>query len=216
MLITTFLMAAWGEPASEAPAEQEAVPTGPVTYVLDGKSSFLGVLVRYDRDALVRGHDHVVAPSSFTGKVTWSDDLSACDVSIRFPVSKLQVDPAGARERFALDGTTSDGDKKSIKKNLSGKHQLDADVFPEIRFQSSGCVAKGDAVAVSGTLTLHGVGAPVTAMMKVDATPEAFTARGSFEASHATWSMDPFTALLGSLRNDEALAFTIDAMGSPE
>lgn len=203
--------------AQDAPVEPAPVAEAAVakTYTLDAGKSFLGVLVKYDRSAFMKGHDHVVSPSSFKGSVTWGPDLAACNVAISFPVTALQVDPAGSRERLKLEGTTSDGNKASIKENLEGKHQLEASKFPEISFQSTKCEQKGDSVAVSGTLELHGVGAPVTAMMKVDSSADVFKARGSFQATHSTWSFDPFTALLGSLKNDPALAFTIDVVGTP-
>lgn len=207
-----FTLAAFAQDAPEPPP----AAASPVTYALDGDRSWLGVLVRYDRSALVAGHDHVVTPSSFTGEVTWNpEDVGSCKIAIRFPVDALQVDPPGSRARLSLEGETSDGDKKSIKKNLAGKHQLQASVFPDITFTSTSCTPKGDKVAVTGTLTMHGVGATVTADMAVDATAEGFRAKGGFKATHGTWGMDPFTALLGSLRNDDGLTFSIDVAGKP-
>lgn len=214
-MILLSLLTAFADPTAEEPAATEA-PAGPVTYTLDAKASFLGVLVQYDRDALVKGHDHVVAASDFDGTVTWGPDLAACKVEIAFPVSALAVDPGSSRSRLGLEGSTSDGDKSTIKKNLSGKHQIDADNHPQISFRSTGCEPKGEKVAVSGTLSLHGVDAPVTALMSVSADASGFSAKGGFQAGHATWGMDPFTALLGSLRNDEGLAFHIDVKGTPQ
>jgi polyisoprenoid-binding protein YceI len=177
----------------------------------------LAVLVKYDRNALVAGHDHIVQASTFDGTVTWDPaDPSACSIQITFPVTALVVDPPGSRERAGLEGSTSEGDKKKIKENIEGKNQLEASKFPKISFAATKCVANGDRFDVTGPLEIHGVGHPVTASMKIDATPDSFAAKGSFKASHGDWSFDPFTALFGSLRNDDTLGFTIDVKGSPK
>ncbi len=218
MFIVLAIALAQQSPSSvETPPETETAPPAKSeairTYTLDPEKSFLGVLVRYDRDALMKGHDHVISPSSFEGTVRWGPDPADCDVRIAFPVVNLQVDPPGSRARFGLEGATSESDKRTIKKNMTGPHQLDAKRFPEIAFRSTSCTAKGDRFLVSGTLALHGVGAPVTAEMEVEATPTTFTAKGNFQADHALWGMKPFTALLGSLRNDDTLSFTVDVVG---
>lgn len=185
-------------------------------YQLQPKRSRLFVHVRYDRSALVAGHDHVIAATDFDGSVRWDPaDPSVCDVSIRFPVTALAVDPGDARSWVGLEGTTSDGDKTTITKNLRGRHQLVADRFPEVAFQSTRCVPTPAGAVVHGTLSLHGVDARVAASMRIEADATGFHGRGSFEADHATWGLSPFTALLGSLRNDEALSFGIDVRGTP-
>lgn len=203
-----------------APASAEdALPApaaGPTTYELDAKASRLYVLVKYDRNALIAGHDHIVAASDFKGRVTWDpSDLSACDVAIDFPVTALTVDPGTSRSWEGLEGTTSEGDKSTIAKNLQSKDQLQADRFPRIAFTSRSCEASGTGFRVTGDLGIHGVTAPVRATMQIQADGEKFSARGSFAASHGTWGMDPFSAMFGSLKNDDNLKFVIDVKGRP-
>ncbi|MEZ4319048.1 MAG: YceI family protein [Myxococcota bacterium] len=201
----------------EAPAPTEAAAKGATTYTLDAGRSVLAVLVKYDRNALISGHDHIVQASSFKGTVTWDPaDPAACAIDISFPVTALVVDPPGSRERAGLEGTTSDGDKKKIKDNFEGKSQLDASSFPQIAFKSTKCTANGDKVQVTGPLTMHGVGHDVTASMKITADGSAFSAKGTFSGTHADWKFDPFTAVFGSLRNDDALAFTVDVKGTAQ
>jgi len=45
---------------------------------------------------------------------------------------------------------------------LQGENFLEADRFPELRFRSTAFARKGDALEVTGDLTLHGVTRPVT------------------------------------------------------
>lgn len=186
------------------------------TYQLDASSSRLWVLVKYDRSALIAGHDHVVQASTFDGTVTWNpDDPSVCDVRISFPVTALVVDPGDTRTAAGLGGTTSDGDKAKIKENFEGKSQLHASSFPTISFQSTSCEASGAGTKVTGDLTMRGVGARVSAVMTVEA-GDTFHAKGSFTGTHGQWGFSPFTALLGSLKNDDTLGFHIDVRGTPK
>ena len=188
----------------------------PVTYKLDPGKSKLYVLVKYDRGATIAGHDHIVTPNTFAGTVTWdTEDIGACKVHIDFPVSALQVDPGSSRNFENLEGETSDGDKKKIRDNLMGRHQLEADSHPKIAFDSTSCKGSGSDVTVTGTLSMHGVGKTVTTQMNVVAAPDAFKARGSFTGSHGDWGMEPFSALLGALRNDDGLKFVVDVTGTP-
>jgi polyisoprenoid-binding protein YceI len=189
-----------------------AAQAAPTTYTLS--KGHLAVLVRYDRGTLVSGHDHILTTDDFEGSVTWDpEDLSACQVNIQFPAKTLVVDGPGMRERYGLEGETSDGNRESIKDNALGKKQLHADEHPTISFASTGCEAKGEKVAVTGSLTVHGTPATVTALMEVEATDSSFSANGSFDANHADFGMKPYSALLGTLKNDERLTFFIDVEG---
>ncbi|MCB9678001.1 MAG: YceI family protein [Alphaproteobacteria bacterium] len=204
-LLTTLL--------ATASADEATLQTA-ANYTLQPERSRLYVLVRYDRGALIPGHDHVVAASDFTGHVTWDPRVpSACDVAIRFPVSALQVDPGNARSWEGLEGTTSDADKSAIAKNMTGKHQLAASLFPDIAFQSTRCEPTENGAIVHGGLSIHGVDAPVKARMTIEADGDEIHARGSFTSDHAAWGLEPFTAMLGSLRNDDALKFVVYVRG---
>ena len=203
-------------PAEAAPAEEGSpaeAPAGPRTYTLDPSQSRLYVLVKYDRNATIPGHDHVVVASTFDGTVTWDPaDPSACDIHIEFPVTALTVDPGNARSWVGLEGETSEGDKRKIRDNALGRHQLEADKFPKISYQSTSCSGSGSSYEVKGDLSIHGLTNPVTTKMTIQA-GDTFAAKGSFTTDHARWGMDPFSALLGALRNDPQLAFTVDVKG---
>ena len=183
------------------------------TYTLN--SGRLEVLVKYDRDAIIAGHDHVLVSTGFKGTVTWDpDDVSACVVDITLPVQTLIVDPPGSRARRGLEGETGDGDKKTIRKNALSKGQLNADVHPNITYKATGCRGSGGSVVVTGQLTIRGKAVPVQTTMQITADGSAFAAKGSFASTHGAFGFKPYTALLGSLRNDDKLAFFVDVKGS--
>lgn len=187
----------------------------PTTYTVDG--GLLEVLVTYNRDAWIAGHDHVLSSRTFSGTVVWDpEDLSACAVSISLPVESLEVDAAGAREKHGYEGTTSDGDKKSIKKNALGKSQLNSSVFPAISYTSTSCVQSGDRVVVSGNLTIIGVSAPVKSTMVITADGNAFRGQGRFSSSHAAFGIKPYSIAMGALKNADKLGFTVDVRATKQ
>ena len=200
-------------PAAEVP---EAPAAGPVTYSVTEGATTLDVLVRYDRSALIAGHDHIIQSANTSGSVVWdTSDPTACQVELTFPVSSLTVDPGNTRTKYGFEGTTSDGDKRKIRDNMLGKRQLDASTFPKITFTSKSCQAAGDRIQVEGALTVHGVTKVVKSNMSLTADADGFQARGSFKANHADFGMSPFTALLGSLRNADELEFHVNVSAKP-
>lgn len=207
-------------PAEAAAPVEAAAPSGPVTYKLDAKKSTLAVITRIDKSTMLSsmGHDHSIVASTFDGTVTWDmADLSTCSVKISFPVTALVVDPGDARTRFKLEGeTTAESDKAKIKANFEGKSQIDSSRFPQISFESTSCAAKGDKVAVTGALSIHGTAKPVTALMSVSADGKGFAGKGSFEASHSDFGFSPFSAAFGALKNSESLSFFIDVKGAAQ
>ena len=188
----------------------------PTSWTLSPSPTALQVLVTYDRKALMKGHDHVLAPERFTGTVTWDvSDVSTCAVNLSFPVTALRVDPAGTRAQHGYEGATPDGDKAKIRANAIGKQQLDASSYPSIGFTSTSCTPQSGGTLVRGHLTAHGVKVPVEAAMKVSVTQDTFRATGRFQLSHADLGMKPYTAVRGALRNAPQLTFHIDVSGTP-
>lgn len=188
----------------------------PTTYALN--QGRLEVVVKYDRNAWVAGHDHVLVSTGFSGTVTWDpDDVSACDVRITLPVQTLTVDPPGARARHGFEGETSAGDKESIKKNALGDRQLQADDHPNITYGATSCKdGGGNTVVVTGDLTIRGITHPVQTTMTVQAEPGSFAAKGSFSATHSDFGFKPYSAALGAVKNDEKLTFYVDVKGTPK
>jgi len=206
-----------GAPDVVAPADvAPPANAGPRTYALTTKGGFVGVVVRYDRSALIAGHDHVLVATRYSGSVTWDpNDLSACKVSVTVPVASLVVDPPGSRKRQGFEGETSAKDKAGIKKNALGKNQLNGSAHPNITFRSTSCAPDGDRVLVKGNLTLRGVTKAVRTRMKISADEQGFQARGSVGFSHTQFGFKPFTAALGALKNDDKLTLDLSFKGNP-
>lgn len=198
------------DPAASAPPAR-----GPTTYRLDPGSSWIYAVLKYDRNTLIKGHDHVVKASSFDGTVVWSpSDPSACKVDISFPVNALTIDPPGARSRAGLDGETNEGDLPKIKENMLSKTQLNSSSYPRISYTSTSCSGTSGKVTVAGNLTMHGVSKALSITMDVTEDGSSFKAKGSTNITHRMFGFDPFVAALGALKNDDNLKLVIDVRGS--
>ncbi len=188
-----------------------------VTYTLNPASSWLFVIVRYDRSSAIKGHDHAVRATTFTGSVTWdADDPSACAVHIEFPATALQVDTPGLRAKAGLEGESDAKDHAKIEQNLLGAAQLDAARFATLHYTSTKCEATAIGAKVTGMLGMHGVEKAVTMSMSIEASDTAFRGKGTLKFEHEAFGFSPFTAALGMVRNDGTLELRVDVRGTPK
>lgn len=187
-----------------------------VDYALDPAKSALYVQVYKNADTVAAGlsHDHVVAATGWNGTVHWDpDDPSTCKMQITVPVSGLRPDDDGMRKRVGYDVMLENKQREKIKGHMLAAGQLDAKRFGEVRFASTRCEATDDKVKVSGKLTLHGVSKPVTSTMKISGNGTSLTAFGTFSAKATDFGFEPYSALLGALKNKNEMKFTVDVQG---
>ena len=89
----------------------------------------------------------------------------------------------------------SEGDKRTIEQNIV-RDVLRADRHPEVRFTSTVASARGDELAVSGTLALHGTERPI--VVPVRRVASAWTAEARIH--QPDFGIRPYRAMLGTLR----------------
>ena len=208
--------------AGQAVAVAPVAPSGPRTYALDPVKSSIYVQVYKDPNTIAQGlsHDHVVAATGWSGSVVWDRARAeACAVQVSVPVLGLVNDAVGLRKRVGYDTTLTDDQRAEVKDHMLAPGQLDAANFPKITFVSTSCSgtlgANGDgAVTVAGMFTLHGVAKAIAPKMTVHVDDHSFTARGSFTVNTTDFGFAPYTALLGALKNNNAMKFTVDVVGS--
>jgi polyisoprenoid-binding protein YceI len=212
LLLLSLLLVAW--PAFAQPV------AGPVTYRLDPRRSWVYVVVRNDPAGLASGfgHDHGIRAMDFAGTVVWdATDLSKCVVEISFPVTVLEPDPPGMRERANLDpeGAVDRDDLAKIKENFLSDRQLDAARYPSMSYRATSC-SPGAAgkVQVTGVLHIRGTAKTVTTHMVVTPTPTSFAASGTFRARATDFGFKPYSNF-GVLKNEDEMEFVVDVVGVP-
>ena len=206
---------ATGTPAAAPPVAAPPASPASKTYTLDTSKSMVFVIVKNDPSSLLSGlaHDHAIGATGWTGTVTWPIDAGAtCKIEISVPVSGLEVDLKGYRTKAGLDAQeVSAEDKVKIKENFSGARQLDARNYPNITFKSTACKGAGTAFMIEGDLTLRGVTKKVIVPMSIVTDGTTFSASGKFTVRGSDYGMAPFSAVGGTLRNQDSLTFVIDA-----
>ncbi len=91
--------------------------------------------------------------------------------------------------------TLSQGDKKKIYDNAT-KDVLRVRKYPEVRFESTNVVERGEGFAVEGTLHMHGKSK--TIQTSVRAAGDRYTAE--LKLHQPDFGIKPFTAALGALK----------------
>jgi len=214
------------EPAAEEPAAEpdepaaEEPPAGATTYTLDPSQGLLWVQVFKDPDTVGAGlsHDHIVAAYGWSGTVTWdADDASKCAVSIKVPVSGLDPDAPSLRRMVGYEGDLSESQRGEVKGKLQGKGQLYLSKYALISFTSTSCSGASGvgAVAVTGDLSIRGQKKSITVNMTVAADGSSFTAQGGFNAKATDFGFEPFSAMMGALKNKNKMTFGVNVVGVP-
>ena len=134
-------------------------------------------------------------------------------MEISLPVAKLDPDAPAMRKAVGYDTELSDSQRATVKKNLLAKDQLDGDRYPDITFRSTSCSATTGSVKVTGSLSMHGVSKTVSTTMKVSL-DQGFAADGTFKAKGSDFGFEPYTAMLGALKNLDQMVFTVKLRAS--
>lgn len=207
---TAELAATALSPIPEAHAQQAGA-----TYALGG-TLYIQVYKNPDTLGAAIAHDHVIRAAGWKGSVTWDEaNLAACKVNITVPVNSLSVDEKDLRQRLGYETFPSDSERADIKAAMLGEDQLDAAKYPSISFAATKCEDTGDKVNVTGNMTIHGVTKPVTVPMTVKADAVNFSAKGSVKIKATQFGMQPYSALMGAVKNQDQMILVIDVLGKP-
>jgi polyisoprenoid-binding protein YceI len=121
-------------------------------------------------------------------------DDSTHDIKASFDPSSIQVVCAQVDGRDDAS-VLSKGDKKKIYDNVT-KDVLRVRKYPEIRFDSTHVVKRGDGFAVEGTLQIHGQSRSIQSSIRADGDRW----RTELRVHQPDFGIKPFTAALGALK----------------
>jgi len=164
------------------------------------------------------GHDHVVQATIFSGRVTYDPSaptLSSVAAEVR--TATLTVDDAETRRRFGLEGQPSAKDVAEIEKSMKAEGQLDVVKFPLITFTSTAITPQAqDRYLVTGQLTIRGVTRAVQFPASVIMEGNVFRATATLTFMQSAFGYKPYSALLGAIKNKDAVTLHIDLVAVPE
>ena len=195
--------------------------TGPVSaeaYKVDPSRSSLVVQIFRDGVAAKLGHDHVVQATTFSGRVTYDPSApTLSSVAAEVQTATLKVDDAETRRRFGLEGQPSASDLAEIEKTMKAEGQLGVARFPTITFTSTTITPETpDRYRVVGQLTIRGVTRVVEFPANVAMDGNVFRATATLTFMQSAFSYKPYSALLGAIRNKDAVTLHMDLVAVPE
>jgi polyisoprenoid-binding protein YceI len=161
---------------------------------VDGPHSTMTVRVFKSGFLSAFGHNHEIRAPIESGQVKESGNLSVT----------LHVD---ARRLRVSDPEVSDDTRAQIQKTMLGPQVLDADRFPEIRFQSTEVESKGpDHWIVHGKLGLHGKEHAIA----VEATLKGEHYIGSASLKQTDFGITPVTVGGGTVKVKDEVKIEFD------
>ena len=195
-----------------------AGPASAATFRIDPSRSSLVVQIFRDGVAARLGHDHVVEATTVSGSVTYDATAPALSsVAAQVQTATLRADGSETRRRFGLEGQPSTSDVAEIEKSMKAEGQLDASRFPTISFASTTITPEApDRYQVAGQLTIRGVTRAVQFPANVVMEGNVFRATATLTFMQSAFGYKPYSALLGAIKNKDAVVLHIDLVAVPE
>lgn len=188
-----------------------------VTWTVDAGES--GLHARTHKDGIASGlaHDHIIGATQMSGKVTFDPaDPSTFAISVTVPTASLEVDHPRLRRQYRLDGDIDADDRKTIAEHMRDEDQLHTSKYPTIAFESTRVTASGPGkYAVEGKLTLRGKTRPVSVPVEVTMKADRFEGRGMLRITHAQFGFEPYSAMLGAVKNKERIDLHLHIVARP-
>jgi polyisoprenoid-binding protein YceI len=195
-----------------------AAPASAAAFKVDPSRSSLVVQIFRDGAAAKLGHDHVVQATTLAGRVTYDPSaptLSSVAAEVR--TATLTVDDAETRRKFGLEAQPSTKDVAEIDKSMKAEGQLDVAKFPLITFTSTTITPQAqDRYLVTGRLTIRGVTRAVQFPANVVMKDNVFRATATLTFMQSAFGYKPYSALLGAIKNKDAVMLHIDLVAVPE
>ncbi len=138
------------------------------------------------------GHRLTIAMDSWLATVRWSAGEPA-GAELTVEVDSLQV-LRGEGGVKALSGP-----EKTLARSNALK-TLDADRFPQIRFQASDIDKTGDGYRLTGTLEIHGVAVERGIDLRVDDLGDAWRLSCEADVRQSEFGIKPYSMLMGSMK----------------
>ena len=156
------------------------------------------------------GHDHVIAAKEVSGRVQFdAEKIEQSTVSLKIPTKSITV----------IDPGESEKDRHDVQATMEGEKVLDVAKFPEITFVSSGVSAVkkmpgGWELTLSGKLSLHGVGKPVSFPLRVHADVKELRGEGEVAILQTDYGITPVKVGGGSVKVKDRLKITFNIVAA--
>ena len=191
---------------------------GAATFKVEPSKSSLVVEIFRDGAASRFAHDHVVQASHFSGRIIFEPAVpGASSISIQVDAATLKVDSPETRRQFHSRGEPTTADVSAIDHNMKAEGQLYVAKFPLITFRSTTITSEKDGQYwVIGDLTIRGVAKLVRFPANVVLEGHMLRGTATLEFAQSAFGYGPYSALLGAIRNKDAVVLHIDLVAIQE
>jgi polyisoprenoid-binding protein YceI len=186
-------------------------------YAVDStKSEFVVQLFKAGVGAAL-AHDHVVRATQYTGRIRGAmDHPSSATIIIEVHAASLEVDEPKIRQKYHLSTMLSEQERKEIKTTMASPQQLAIAQYPTLLFKSTQIERQPDGdFTVNGELTIRGVTHSIKFPARVEVRDGALHAQGSVRFRQSSFGYEPYSALLGAIRNQDEAMLHFDVMATP-
>lgn len=178
----------------------DAARQGAPVYRIDRPASSAVILVRRAGPLARFGHDHAIVAGNIDGWIAWPPGQAGQRrADLWLDVAGLEVDPAAAREEFALDTSPDEAAIAGTRNNML-QHVLQASRWPRVRLQVAHAGGAPPDVRLNLTLELNGAAQALQIPAQLALSADALTATGTFTLQQSAWGIEPYSALGGGLR----------------
>lgn len=191
---------------------------GATTFRIEASKSSLVVQIFREGAASRFAHDHVVEATSFSGRISYDPAApEASSISVQVNAATLKVDSPETRRRFHSRGAPTTADVSDIERNMKDEGQLYVAKYPLITFVSTSITSdRRGQYWVAGHLTIRGVMKTVRFPANVVMDGQTLRATASLEFAQSAFGYRPYSALLGAIKNQDAVVLHIALVGVPE
>lgn len=193
--------------------------TGPLSaapYTIDPAKSSVVVQVFKEGVASGLAHDHVIKATQLSGKVEFDPtNASTAAISVEVKTSGLQVDAPALRKQYNLTSELSESDRKQVEDNMKSEAQLNVAKYPTLTFKSKSITFTGDKAQVTGDLTIRGVTRSVSFPATVKLDGSTFVGEGKLKVKQTDYGFEPYSALLGAIKNQNEVILNLKIVGNP-
>jgi polyisoprenoid-binding protein YceI len=159
---------------------------------LDASDGELVVRTGVTGRAAKMGHRLTIAMNSWQATVRWAGG-EPVEAELAVAVTSLEV----LRGEGGLKPLS--GAEKTLARSNALK-SLDADRFPQIRFQANDIAKTGDGYRLSGTLEIHGMARQRAIDLRVDDVGNSWRLCCEADVRQSEFGVKPYSMLMGSMK----------------
>lgn len=186
-----------------------AQPAEPALYRIDPAASDVYWLV-YSAGALSGlGHNHVISATTLDGTVRLSPDILNSEFQLQIPVASLQVDDLERRRQLGDDFSNEPSPRAvaSTRSNMLSERVLDADRYPVLRIRGTGPLSEPGGQILRLRIEVAGRQVERSVPVEVNLEGSTVNASGNFQLTHEELGLEPYSALLGTLKVAQEMDF---------